>query len=401
MPANDRVFIRNAREAEIADYADAIAEEISITAARYDETGQFPFEHFELLQRKGYFNMPIPTEYGGAGLSLYELILLQERLAAGSGSTALAVGWHLMAIFSLSYSRTWREEDYRRICEATISDGLLMNVFATERDGGNITRGNKPTTIAKKVEGGYVITGRKAFATLAPYLKHFTVLALIEGEDRMAEFLIEMNENVKIIPAWNTMGMRSTGSDDIELNHVFVKNESLLAYADNLTNNRFATSSKAYTLMLPAVYLGIARAARNYIISYAEHRFSASLNNVISEAPHVRHKIGEIDVLLTVSRTLLYALAEKWDQNVELRDKLADDVAIAKYTVTNNAVRIVELAMSIAGGHSLSKDLPLERYFRDVQCGLYNPPLNDMVIHQIGSSAIEQYRNTRVTLQPI
>jgi len=68
-------------------------------------------------------------------------------------------------------------------------------------------------------------------------------------------------------------------------------------------------------------------------------------------------------------------------------------------TVCNNAIKIVELAMRIAGGHSLSKDLPLERYFRDVQCGLYNPPLNDMVVSQVSKSVIEEYRNSLKEVQ--
>ena len=355
MPNHDYVYIRNERDAELEEYANRLAEEIKLTAAKYDESGEFPFEHFDLLQKEGYFKLPIPKEYGGEDLSLYEFILVQERLAKGSGSTALAVGWHLMAFFSLSYSRTWKEEDYKKLCEDAVQNGSLLNVFATERDSGNITRGNKPTTIARKIEGGYVISGRKAFATLVPYLKHFTVMAFIEDENRVAEFLIQKNESVKIISTWNTLGMRSTGSDDVELNSVFVEEDDLLAYADNLVINRFGAFSKAYTLQLPAVYLGVASAARDFIIDYAEKKYSPSLGNVISEAPHVKQKIGEIDILLSVSKTLLYSIAEKWDQNIELRDKLTDEVSIAKYTVTNNAIKIVELAMAIAGGDSTQK----------------------------------------------
>ncbi|MED1469840.1 acyl-CoA dehydrogenase family protein [Bacillus salipaludis] len=399
MSNHANVYIRNERDEELEEYASRLAEKIQLTAAKYDENGEFPFEHFELLQKEGYFKLPIPKEYGGEGLSLYELILVQESLAKGSGSTALAVGWHLMAFFSLSCSRTWKEKDYKKLCQDAVHNGSLLNVFATERDSGNIARGNKPTTTARKVDGGFVISGRKAFATLAPYLKHFTVMAFIEDENRVAEFLIEKNESVNIIPTWNTLGMRSTGSDDVELNNVFVKKDALLAYADKLVINRFEAFSKAYSLLLPTVYLGVASAARDFIIHYAEKKYSPSLGNVISEAPHVKQKIGEIDMLLSVSRTLLYSLAEKWDENIDLRDKLKNEVSIAKYMVTNNAIKIVELAMSIAGGHSISKDFPLERYFRDVQCGLYNPPHNDMVISQIATSALEEYRKDQVALQ--
>ena len=220
-------------------------------------------------------------------------------------------------------------------------------------------------------------------------------MAYIEAEDRTAEFLIEKNESVKVIETWNTLGMRSTGSHDIELNDVFVPNEALLAYSEKGVFNRFTGNSSAYTLQMPAIYLGVATAARDFILDYADQKYSPSLGAVIFEAPHVQQKIGEIEILLTVSRFLLYGLAEKWDNNVAVRDLLGNEVAITKYTICKNAVKMVELAMSIAGGHSLSKDLPLERYFRDVQCGAFNPPHNDMVVSQASKSAIDSYREQK------
>lgn len=387
--------IRNVRDAELVKYAEYVAEQISSTVSKYDETGVFPFEHFAILEREGYFKLTIPKEYGGEELSLYEILLVQERLAKASGSAALAVGWHLMTFFSLSHFRPWKEEIFAQICKEAVEEGSLLNVYATERTTGNIVRGGNPSTIARKTENGYFISGRKAFATLAPIVRHFTVLAYIEEEDKIAEFLIKKNEAVNVINTWNVLGMRGTGSQDIELNNVFVPKEALLAYSEKDVPSRFNGNSSAYTLQLPAIYLGIATAARDFILKYADEKYSQSFGNVILEAPHVQQKIGEIEILITVSRSLLYGLAEKWDKNVELRDKLSNEVAITKYTVCNQSKKVVELAMSIAGGHALSKDLPLERYFRDVQCGAYNPPLNDMVVSLASNSAIKNYRNNR------
>lgn len=388
--------IRNDRDAWLADYADRVAAQISSTVSKYDETGEFPFEHFKILEKEGYFKLTIPKEYGGEELSLYEILLVQERLAKASGSAALAVGWHLMTFFSLSHFRPWKEEIFAQVCKEAVEKGSLLNVYITERATGNIFRGGNPSTIARKTKNGYIITGRKAFATLAPIVKHFTVIAYIEEEDKIAEFLIEKNDSVKLIDTWNVLGMRGTGSQDIQLNNVFVPKEALLAYSEKDVPNRFNGNSSAYTLQLPAIYLGIATAAREFIIKYADEKYSQSLGSVILEAPHVQQKIGEIEILLTISRSLLYGLAEKWDNNAGLRDKLGNEVALTKYTICNHAKQIVELAMSIAGGHALSKDLPLERYFRDVQCGAYNPPLNDMVVSLAANTAIKNYRNKKV-----
>lgn len=391
------IYIRNEKEARLVQYGKKLADELKLTQAKYDETGEFPFEHFELLKKEGYLKLTLPEEYGGDELSLYEILLVQEQLAKGSGSTALAVGWHLMTFFSLRDYRPWKEEAFRKLCEDAIENGSMLNVFATERGGGNITRGNNPTTIAKKTMDGFIVNGRKSFSTLSPALNRFTVLAYIEEEDKTAEFLIEKNDAVTIIPTWNALGMRSTGSHDIELDHVHVPKEALLSYVEK--ESRFSGNSRAYTLQIPAIYLGIASAARDFIIDYAENKFSPSLGNVISEAAHVKQKIGEIDILLSVARSYLYSLADKWDHDIHLKEKLAQEVSIAKHIVCENAIQAVELAMRIAGGNAISKDLPLERYFRDVQCGLYNPPHPDMVINQVAASAIENYRHKQFVKQ--
>ena len=386
--ATEDLTIRNARDADLVAYANEIAAELRPTAAHYDRTGEFPFEHFDILRRRGALGLTVPKEYGGQGLSLYETLLVQERIAGASGATALALGWHLMTFFGLSTTRAWDEAVFERVSRDAVERGELINVFATERDGGNVVRGFKPTTVARRRGDGYVISGRKAFSTLAPAVNHFTVLAHIEDDDQTAEFLVQKSERVRIIDTWDALGMRSTGSHDVELDAVEVPADALLVRLEKGKPSRFMACSSAYSLQLPAIYLGIAVAARDFILDFADSRFAPSLGGVILDAPQVQHKIGEIEVLVSVSKALLYGLAERWDRHDALKDRLGSEVAITKYAVTNNAIRIVELAMQIAGGHALSRELPLERYFRDVQCGLYNPPHNDMVIDRVAKEAI-------------
>src|SRR3954447_13625853 len=103
-------MIRNKRDAELVAYANRLSDIIRRTAAKYDETGEFPFEHFDLLEREGYLKLVLPKEYGGDELSLYEILLVQERLAQGSGSTAWAVGWHLMPFLNLRFPRLGRKK---------------------------------------------------------------------------------------------------------------------------------------------------------------------------------------------------------------------------------------------------------------------------------------------------
>lgn len=387
---NDDLFVRNKREAELVDYAKRLATEIDKTAAKYDELGEFPFEHFDLLERKGFFKLTVPRKYGGDEISLYEMLLIQEQLGKADASTALSVGWHLLTFLNVRETLSWPEEAFERICHAAVENGSLINILSTERGKGNLSRGGKPGTIARKTKGGYIITGEKAFASLAPILIHFSITAYIEEEDVTAEFLITKNEQVEVINTWNALGMRATGSHDIILHNVFVPESDLLAKLDASKPNRFLADGRVYSLEIPAVYLGIAGAARDYAVDFAKNTYSHSLQDYISEAAHIRQKLGEIELLYQTARHLLYSIASRFEQDSSLKNELANDVNMAKHVICNNAVEIVAKAMRIVGGRSIAKGNKLERLFRDVQCAAFNPPPDDLIIEQLAASLLSK-----------
>lgn len=391
MPFDD-VTLRHPGDAAWAALAEELADEIGPTAAACDASGTFPAEHFELLRRRGALRLTVPRAQGGHGLTLYQLLLFQERLAQGSGATALALGWHLMAFAYLAFELHWPRPVFERLCRDVVERGDLVNILITERETGNLLRGARPATTARRTPQGYVIRGRKAFCSAAPELAQMILYAHVEDEDRTAEFLVPRSARVRVIESWDSLGMRATASHDIEFDDVEVPHEARLADVVPGQPGSFTTGSRAFGLQLAAVYLGIATAARNAVLAFADAHHSASLGTSILDAAQVQQKLGEIELLLGASRTLLYGLAERWERYADLRHRLQHEVAITKVTVTQNAVRAVELAMGIAGGHGLSRQLPLERLFRDVQCGLHNPPQNDMVVSALARHATQRHR---------
>lgn len=382
------IHIRNEREQQLVDYAKELAKQLEKTAAYYDETGEFPFEHFKILQDAGYFKLTVPKKYGGDEISLYEMLLVQEQLAKGDAATALSVGWNLLTFLNVRESKSWPEEVFAELCRKTVEEGSLLNIINTERGKGNISRGATPGTIAKKVPGGYIISGEKAYASLAPILKQFMIIAYLEEEETTAEFLITVNDQVEIKNTWNYLGMRATGSHDIILHDVFVPEKHLLYRQKPNETNRFLAHGRVYSLEIPAVYLGIAGAARDYAFEFAKNTYSHSLGNTINHAAHVQQNAGEIEVLYHSARRILYSIAAQVEHEPEKKDLLTNEVSIAKHLICNHAIEIVSKAMKIVGGRSLSKDNKLERLFRDVQCGAYNPPLDDVVITQLSRAAL-------------
>ncbi|MFB6466958.1 acyl-CoA dehydrogenase family protein [Cytobacillus sp. Hz8] len=392
---SEDLFVRNSREANLVQYANGLAKKIERTAGIHDEKGTFPFEHYQLLKEEGFFKLPIPKKYGGEEISLYEMLLIQEQLAKGDGSTALNVGWHLLTFMNVRELNAWSEPVFARLCHTAVEKGELINIINTERVKGNLSRGGSPGTVAKKVPGGYQISGRKSFASLAPILNHFTIIAYLEDEEITAEFLIEKTDKVKVIETWESMGMRGTGSHDIEIQCAFVPEEALLVKHKPNEETRFDANSRIYSLEIPAVYLGIAGAARDYAIYFAHSTYSHSLGDYIKTAGHIRQKIGEIELLYKSSRSVLYSIAERFESDPLLKDRLSDEVSMVKHVVCHNAIKIVELALRIVGGSGLSRKFKLERLFRDVQCGLFNPPQDDVVIEQLTKAAFKKLTEQR------
>lgn len=345
-------------------------------AAEIDENGDFPYENIKELVDAGYTKLIIPKEFGGEDISLYELVRLQEEIAIGDGSTALGIGWHMSVLKQVNETRPWKKETFEKVI-AGVKEGRLINNCASEQETGSPTRGGKPTTTAKKTEDGWIINGRKTFTTLSPILYYFVVSATIEETGEVGNFLIERPQNgIEIEETWDSIAMKGTGSHDLVLNDVFVRDEHFLHIID-----RKKKAANGSLLHIPACYLGIAEAAQKYAIQFAKEYTPNSVNVPIIELTNVREKIGEMELLIMEMKHFLYSVAKRWDQAApEKRFELVPELGAVKISVTNKAIQVVDLAMRIVGARSLSLKNPLQRYYRDVRAGLHNPPMDDPTI---------------------
>ncbi|WP_240374935.1 acyl-CoA dehydrogenase family protein [Bacillus piscicola] len=353
-------------------------------AAEHDQEGSFPFENFQTLQEIKYPALTIPERYGGGGLSLSDMLELQEVIAKVDGATALSIGWHMGIVMQLGETGTWKEETYQKVAEDIVANGSLLNNTASEPATGSPTRGGRPETTAVKTENGWTITGRKTFTTLAPILHYFVVSAGIEGSDKVGNFLVRRSlEGVSIDYTWDMLGMRATGSEDLVLNQVELAEDDFVQ--ELVPGDKEAAG---WLLHVPVCYLGIAEAALEYSARYAQNYSPNSIKGTISDLPNVKQKIGEAELLIVRSRHFLFSVAGKWDQAVrEQREQMKTELAAVKHSVVNDALTVVDLAMRVVGAKSLASNNPLQRYYRDVRAGLHNPPMDDMTIIQLAQEA--------------
>ncbi|MFC4022216.1 acyl-CoA dehydrogenase family protein [Oceanobacillus longus] len=358
-------------------------------ARQHDEDDSFPFENFEDLKAIGYPALTVPKEYGGAGISLLEMLQFQEIIGKADGSTALSIGWHMGIMKHLGENQIWQKETYEAIARDVDQTGALINNAASEPATGSPTRGGKPETFAKEVNNGWVINGRKTFTTLSPILDYFVVSATIDGTDQVGNFLVKRTrDGVRIDETWDSIAMKGTGSHDLVLENVNVNKEDLV---EHLTPGK--KKATGWLLHIPACYLGIASAAQEYAIQFATSYSPNSIEGTISDLPNVKQKLGEMELKMMESRHFLYGVARKWDvSDAATRDTMGPELGAVKLSVVNKAIEVIDLAMRITGARSLSAKNPLQRYYRDVRAGLHNPPMDDMTIMQLAGKSISEQK---------
>jgi len=384
------------RQARFVALAAELAERIAPRAATYDRENSFAYADFDDLKAAGYLALTVPDADGGMGANLGEFVRAQGQLAEANGATALSSTMTLSTLGREGQFRSWPAAIREKVFAAAVREGATINSLATEPEAGSPSRGGKLATTAQRVEGGWLLNGRKTWSSLSPILTFMIVSAAIADEDTAGSFLVTRGApGITVVPTWDSLGMRATGSNDVLLKDVFVPDMDVFSAgkkADPKAVDAAAGSdSRAWgALPVSATYLGVAMAARNATVKFAIERVPTSLGRPIATVPAIQAKIGEIDVALVAARTLLWAVADEWDATQMKRPGFGGRVAAAKTTATNTAVHVVDLAMRVVGGASLGRDLPLERYYRDVRAGLHNPPMDDQTFTLAGRDALGQ-----------
>ncbi|HYT22160.1 MAG TPA: acyl-CoA dehydrogenase family protein, partial [Candidatus Polarisedimenticolia bacterium] len=192
-------------------------------AASYDRENRFLEEDFEELRTTKYLLSPLPSEFGGAGMTLAEVCREQRLLAYHAPATALAVNMHLYWVGVAA--DLWRRGDAS--LEWLLREAAAAEIFAAgHAESGNDVPVLLSTTKAERVEGGYRFTGRKHFGSLTPVWTRFGLHGMdtsTPGQPKIVHaFLPRDSAGYKIKETWDVLGMRATRSDDTVLENAFV-----------------------------------------------------------------------------------------------------------------------------------------------------------------------------------
>jgi alkylation response protein AidB-like acyl-CoA dehydrogenase len=376
-----------AAQRELLDVAHRLAAGFAARAERHDREASFPFENFDELRRAGFLALPLPPALGGRGLSIVDFCLLQEALARGCGATALGTNMHWYNLGGGLHLFT--DSFRRRVADAVVREGAVVASSLSE-PGASL---GAPLMTARKVAGGYRVTGRKYFCTLAPILRFFLFNARLEGFARpglsgTVTLAAERGgDGMEIVETWDAMGMRASGSHDIVFRDAFIPDECLIGVEGAGSEGGMACLPW-YALGIAAVYTGIAAAAFDFTVDYAKRRTLHPLPASVAHLPGTQFSIATMQVQLAAARALIHQTAQEVAQGADFGDALLPAVTTPQYVATNAALEVVRQAMQVVGGPSLLRALPLERWYRDVRAGTLHPFTHAWLLEMIGKQAL-------------
>lgn len=367
------------------DVAKTLARQFATRAAQADREGRLPAEDVQALKNSGYLTLTVPQQFGGTELSMADTLAAHIELSRGSAASAMVAGMQLHIFGSAREHNPWTEPAFELLCCAAL-DGALINSVASEPQLGSPSRGGLPATTATRTGDGWRLNGQKTWTTGGRHLTHMLVRANIEGEPGVL-LVLQDTPGVTWQETWrNALSLRASDSHDVLFNNVLLPESHLLGRGGSpLPPNAW------FPMVMSAVYLGAALTARDAIIKFALERVPTALGKPIATLPKIQRQIGEIDLSLQAAQTLLFGAAAAWDAASSTDyPAVYPQIVAAKYQVNEATAFATDLALKVAGGSSITPDLPLERHFRDVRAGSMQPPSGDTALEIIGRAAIEQ-----------
>lgn len=343
------------------DIADRIAERIAVSAADHDRDGRFVAENYDLLREAGLIGAAVPVELGGDGLDYTTLCGIVRRLGRSCGSTALAFSMHCHQVAVAA----WRWQHAQAPTDALLRRVAAENLVLVSSGGSDWLQGGG---IATKVEGGFLINARKVFSSgcqAGSILMTSAIHDDPEAGPSVLHFGVPFSaEGVTIVETWDTMGMRGTGSHDVELRDFFLADAAVSGRRpQGKWHPLFHIISMIAFPLIYSAYLGVAESARDAALDVARRK---------TASPSLVALVGDMQNMFWTAETALDAMVRSATIG-NPGPEMTSAVMTGRTVSGRAAIRTAELALEIAGGSAFYKGSIIERAFRDVQGARFHP----------------------------
>ena len=340
---------------------------IAPVAAELDARGEFPLENIREMGQLGLMGIEVPEAYGGAGMDTVAYVLAMIEIAAADAATSTIMSVN-NSLFCNGILKHGNEEQKQKFVRA-IATGEAIGAYALTEPQSGSDASAMHTRASKNADGDWVINGKKSWITSGPVARYIVLFAITTpgiGAKGVSAFIIDTQlpgfHRGKVEPK---LGIRASATCEIEFSDYVCPKENLLGEAGKgfsmamgvLDAGRIGIASQA---------VGIARAAYEATLQWVRER--KAFGHPIGTFQMTQSKIADMKCKLDTATLLtLRAAWLKGEADNHGGGRYGTEAAIAKLTASEAAMWITHQAVQIHGGMGYSKEMPLERYFRDAK----------------------------------
>jgi len=343
--------------------------EIAPIAAEHDETGEFPYETIAKMGKQGFMGIAVPEEYGGVGMDTlaYVLALTEISKADASHGTVMSVNNSLYCYGFLRFGTEEQRQKYLR----PVASGEVVGAFAlTEPQSGSDAGNMRVMAILSSDGSHYVINGTKSWISSGPAAKYIVLFAQSDPDAKprhkgVSAFVIDTDE-----PGFSCgktepkLGIRASATCEIHFEDYKCPVERRLGEEGEGFKISMAALD-AGRIGIAAQALGIAEAAYEAAVAYARER--EAFGKRIGQFQMIQQKLADMKMRIEASRLLIYQAALAKEDFKKTGRRYTLESCMAKTFASETAMWVTTQAIQIHAGMGYSKELPVERYFRDAK----------------------------------
>jgi len=348
---------------------DFAQKEIAPIAAHYDETGEFPDETIKKMGAQGFMGIEVPEEYGGVGMDTLAYVLALEEISKvdASHGVIMSVCNSLYCYGLLHYGTEEQKQKYLQ----PVASGEVIGAYALTEPQSGSDAGNIRVTAQLSSDGAhYVINGTKSWITSGPVSRYVVLFAQTDPEAKpryrgVSAFMIDTGEpgfqRGKTEPK---LGIRASATCEIHLEDYKCPVGARLGQEGEGFKIAMAVLD-AGRIGIAAQALGIAEGAYEASVQYARERMA--FGQPIGQFQMVQQKLADMKCHIEASRLLIYQAALAKTESKKNGRRYTLESSMAKLFASETAMWVTTQAIQIHGGMGYSKELPIERYFRDAK----------------------------------
>lgn len=334
-------------------------ERIAPAAAALDASHAFPRELFGQLAELGFFGMRYPEGVGGTGMNLLSFCLALAEISRGS--VALAGCAAMQSLMGTDFVHRLGNADLReRLFKPALKGEKIGAICMTEPNAGSDLDGI--ATTARKVDGGYRLSGQKTWVTSAPVADFFTVFAKAGAEKKLTIFLVERSfKGLVIGRPIDKMGVWALPTSEVAFDDCFVPDSHRLSREEGDGEVHLRKILAEIRIITGAIALGVARAALDEARRYAGER--SQFGKPINRFQAIQMKLADMATGLEAAEHLVHYAA--W-----LRDAGRPhhkEAAMAKLFASETAATVCDQAARVLASYGFAMEYPVQRYLRDVR----------------------------------